>query len=95
VAYHSGYASRRSTNFVTDLPDDLPNKLIVYPNPAQDRLVVDIDTPADVVVYNSLGKVVLQERLSGRGELSTSVWPAGMYMLLVPGYQPMKIEIRR
>lgn len=60
----------------------------IYPNPAQDRLVIDLDQPlnqkGEIVLYDLTGRIVLQKgfsQLPGSSTLSLGQVSAGSYIL--------------
>ena len=59
----------------------------VYPNPASDKLMVNIENATGAVVLlvqNTIGQIVLQKTVSsGVNELPVSSLPAGIYFLHV------------
>jgi hypothetical protein len=56
--------------------------LQVYPNPATDRVFVNVTEPTDIAVYNIAGKVVIQKRVnSSREPIHLSNLPAGLYLI--------------
>ena len=67
------------------LPDPLP--LLLYPNPAQERVYLDIGdrTMEQVIVYNAMMQpcVVKVETLSDQLALQVGHLPAGMYYVMV------------
>lgn len=71
----------------------------VYPNPADQQLVVEWNgmMHADIEVFNALGhRVAAFPRCSGgRKYLETSQWPNGMYILTIDRKYSRKIVINR
>jgi hypothetical protein len=68
----------------------LPNKEIVtvYPNPANTKLYVkySVQTEADYTIYNIVGQIVLQGKLSGESSvISIESLAEGMYYLRIAG----------
>lgn len=56
----------------------------VYPNPFSSNLIIGLSTASHVRLFNNLGQVVFEQELNtGRNEISTSEFPAGMYTLEV------------
>lgn len=66
-------------------------KVLVYPNPAEDRLSIRIENPGEIIelrFYDSNGRLLLQT--SGMDsqteiEVNISSWPAGIYHLTIIG----------
>ena len=61
------------------------NNIVVYPNPADDVLNIQIDdNQSEIVLYNSLGQVVRRiEALCGEAQIDIADLNAGMYFLKV------------
>jgi cephalosporin-C deacetylase len=72
------------------------DKLGLYPNPADEYVIIELgpwaDVPAEFEVRNALGKLMLKRSWNALGddsvELSTALFPPGYYMVLVrkPGH---------
>ena len=74
----------------TAIPENQPGKLLVYPNPVEDKLIVEAEIGESGMVmlniYNSNGQAVIREKvLTDNGKvkvtLSTAALPAGAYNL--------------
>jgi hypothetical protein len=90
--------SRDSVNFI--------RKLLVYPNPADAFITIDLPPPYDspgtqVIVHNALGALVYRESwhesLNMR-KVDTSTWPNAAYLVTIRSAQPAetkKIVINR
>ena len=83
---------------VLGLPNnESANGMIVYPNPAQDQLVIDFGTnlsDATIGIFNSLGQEVKQVSVNGNsGTISTVELTNGTYFCrLVSG---SKVAVRK
>lgn len=70
---------------VTDLKEDILDKLIIYPNPADDKLFINLDNPENTVKLKLLsydGKICREFKLSGDSiyEISVSDLSSGLYI---------------
>jgi len=60
------------------------NTFSIYPNPAKDNIsIVGIKGYADIKVFDSMGKMVLNQRLVNNGQLSLSQLDAGVYTVTI------------
>ena len=68
-------------------PAPTEGRLVVYPNPAADRITVEANQNAgNVVLYNLLGRAVRRARLvAGKAVLDTARLPAGVYVVRAGG----------
>jgi hypothetical protein len=66
-----------------EVPSEKKDWLKVWPNPAGDLLNIEtLGFPeAEVVLYNSQGRVVYREKMAGRTALPSASLPAGLYFL--------------
>ena len=71
-------------------PDDTPtnpNKIFLYPNPAQNELNIEVEIDiinADISIVEITGKVVLQSKITGRqSKIDIARLKAGFYILLL------------
>jgi len=66
-------------------PPPVEERLVVYPNPATDRITVEASGPdGEVVLYDVLGRAVHRARLvAGKAVLDTSRLPVGVYVVRV------------
>ena len=58
----------------------------IYPNPVTEKIVVKINdnTDVDVTLFNILGEVMLQQRISStNNEINVSELPAGIYLIKI------------
>lgn len=54
----------------------------VYPNPANDKVFVDVDEPTDIGIYNISGYLVIRKFVESTNDyLNVSHLPAGMYFV--------------
>ena len=68
-----------------EVPAPTTQRLIVYPNPATDRLTVEAEMLGGaVLLYDLLGRLVLRARLiAGKAVLDASQLQAGVYVVRV------------
>jgi hypothetical protein len=70
----------------------------VYPNPARDRLMVDLGDSLgeELMVFDATGTLIFRMVVMASGvfELNTSAWSSGLYQIVVPsvGSQQLVIE---
>ncbi|MBL7812232.1 MAG: T9SS type A sorting domain-containing protein [Bacteroidetes bacterium] len=55
--------------------------LTLYPNPVQNKLIVNLAGNELVCISDYAGKTVWNEKVSGTAEINTAAWPAGIYLL--------------
>ena len=86
--YYNVLLARLHSGVITDvkeiaLPD---NKLHIYPNPVADELHIDgIQEEGTAMVYDVMGRKVLETTLKTNGSLNVANLPQGAYMLMVIG----------
>ena len=86
--YYNVLLARLHSGVITDvkeiaLPD---NKLRVYPNPVADELHINgIQEEGTAMVYDVMGRKVLETTLKTNGSLNVANLPQGAYMLMVIG----------
>ncbi len=56
-------------------------KLLVYPNPAQDKLFFDVTNIGQVSIYNQMGQLVKNEQLNGSNFVQVQDLVCGLYIL--------------
>lgn len=69
----------------------IDNNLIVYPNPATDRLFLDASTQAQLSVFSSTGQPVLFNYTSDNSGLDISSLPAGKYFIQLVGDKKVRL----
>jgi hypothetical protein len=58
------------------------NKLLVYPNPTQGKLIVETEKEGRLMVYNQLGDVILEQLMpAGKNNVDISRFSNGIYIL--------------
>jgi len=60
-------------------------KMGVYPNPATDKLNVQLDKPAVVSIYTSTGQLVETHTSKSNYQIDVSHYPAGLYLVVSSG----------
>jgi hypothetical protein len=74
------------TNVVTAEPNDKGNKFKVYPNPTTSELTVEMPSGAtEAIVFDVLGRMVMQQRGEGRLTLNLRAITEGVYFVQVGG----------
>jgi len=73
-----------------------PEKVIAaFPSPAQDFIELQLEQPAEIVIYNSGQAVVWQGKLpAGRHRVACSNWARGFYLIQAAGSRPVKILLQ-
>jgi|GEM_PF-1610690 len=69
--------------------------VLIYPNPATDKLYIDFDRPqaVDVVLFDVKGQVVLEQSLTGlRNQIDISTLKGGVYLIKLEGENILKTE---
>lgn len=66
---------------VEDILD--PYSINIYPNPANEVLYVEVNTPSQISLRTSLGEVLYQTLGEGRVIIDTSTYPNGIYYVVV------------
>lgn len=70
-------------NFETGIEEINQNKLIVFPNPVSDKIILNLVATSRIIITNGAGEIILN-RLVQPGEiLSTQNWPDGIYFCTV------------
>jgi phosphatidylserine/phosphatidylglycerophosphate/cardiolipin synthase-like enzyme len=67
--------------------------LNIYPNPAQNYFVIDVEKPTNVQVINSLGQSVLCFTANQKTAINTTTLPTGIYSVIAEGYKPTSLVI--
>lgn len=75
------------------------NTILVYPNPATDKINVSIKnkTETDLLVYDINGKLIYQNKISAATSINTEKWSRGIYFVKVSnpdGISTTKIVIQ-
>ncbi|MBK9458896.1 MAG: T9SS type A sorting domain-containing protein [Sphingobacteriales bacterium] len=66
---------------VEDILD--PYGINIYPNPADDILYVEVNTLSQISLRTHLGEVLYQTSGEGRISIDTSIYPNGVYYVVV------------
>jgi hypothetical protein len=73
---------------------DAASKIDVHPNPARDRLYLDIPIKGNVSMMNMQGIVTWASLLEqGQHEISVASWPRGVYILSFNGKFASRISL--
>jgi len=60
----------------------MPNKILVYPNPTTDKLVIESNTKGIIYIKNLLGEIVYKaKKNSSNLNINTSKFTKGIYIL--------------
>ena len=77
IAYFSS-----DTSLINSTYNIMPDKILVYPNPATDKLVVESNDNGIIYIKNLLGKVVYKTRKNSNNlKVNTSKFASGIYIL--------------
>ncbi len=56
----------------------------IYPNPASDFILIEVGLNSDLLIYNSIGQIVLNKRLSsGINQIFVTDFANGIYYLML------------
>jgi hypothetical protein len=77
---------------ITNVKEDVEEKLAVYPNPAKDIIRIDGVEPAEVKVYNALGQLV--KTVHGTNEINVDGLSKGVYLLHIKDKRGMPYSER-
>jgi hypothetical protein len=71
-------------NVVTSLGNNIPNtNTKLYPNPAQNKITVNVSGIEDFKIYNLAGELVLQKTINGPQEINIESLKKGLYFVTV------------
>lgn len=92
VPLDTGFVSRDSISGLTTAKEG--DEISVFPNPAGDQITITNLTSEqiEVSVFNSLGAPVYSTSMSGRLNMNTSEWPAGIYYLVMTGSDGRNVQ---
>jgi hypothetical protein len=57
------------------------SELYVYPNPTNDKFVIEYDKPVSIKLYDMLGKETFTQTINGKTEINISHLPQGVYSI--------------
>jgi len=61
---------------------------MVFPNPASNQFFIELPAPADIVITDAVGKVILMSTYNqGQTTMSCDTWPQGIYFIQIKGGQ--------
>lgn len=67
---------------VSDVTEEyLKDELLVYPNPSEGKFTIEAE--GEIIFYNSLGEIVLTEKLHNKNDFDLSTHAKGVYMYRV------------
>ncbi len=92
--YYTSVLSEPSCVVLSNVEEIASDNVMVYPNPASDRIVLSNATDAQFVIYNALGQKVLSG-VSDGSEINVSSLSAGVYRLDVANVGQETIVIRK
>ena len=83
------------TTVITDVTEVKETSQMVYPNPANDVLHLELgDVTTDVVIYNSLGQEQMRiDAVSGSVEMNVTALTPGLYFVKI-GDKVEKVVVR-
>jgi len=79
----------------TSVQSKFETSLRIFPNPASSHFTIEVTSPTIVQVLNSLGQVVLSQKVSGTSEISTASLASGMYTVLAEGYKASSLVVSK
>ncbi len=73
----------------TDLLDD---QITIYPNPFLDHIIVENKAKEQLMisVYNNLGQKIEHRSITSQGQISTNLWPKGVYVFVFETKQQVR-----
>ncbi len=101
--YVAGASGRiyRFESLVSGVREVAQKPFFLYPNPASNEFIIETEEtlPAHMHIFNTLGKIVLQQEVIGGQMVDCAALPAGTYVVEwsspSPGYQIEKLVILR
>lgn len=63
------------------------NKVLVYPNPATDKISVSLSNKeeSEVLIYDQMGRLIHSEKINSSAQIHTQSWSRGIYFVKVKG----------
>ena len=77
-----GY-SLTDTSDVAELSEN--DNIMIYPNPANDKVYVEGEGVEFIEVYNAMGQKMMEVKASDKTEIDINAFESGMYMLRIIG----------
>ncbi|MFM7023522.1 MAG: glycosyl hydrolase family 18 protein [Flavobacteriales bacterium] len=59
------------------------NEVAIYPNPANDRVFVNVHYPSELQIYSAFGLLVLEQEISAQQSVDLSALSSGLYIIKV------------
>jgi hypothetical protein len=90
VTNYFGCSSKREmrivTNGKTGISDEVNEGLLVYPNPVESFLYIELLQATQIKIYSADGKIQMQQVLeAGENKIELSEFASGVYLLEVDG----------
>ena len=71
-----------------DLAPFKEDHFLIYPNPSSDILFIEVGLNTNLVIYNSIGQIILNKRLSsGLNQIFVTDFADGIYYLMLSNEQ--------
>jgi hypothetical protein len=81
IAYFSS-----DTSLISSTHNIMPNKILVFPNPATDKLIVESNDNGIIYIKNLLGEIVYKVKKNSNSlMINTSKFTSGIYILQLNG----------
>jgi hypothetical protein len=82
-----GQVYRFNYNYTSVGENTSQDELLIYPNPASDKITIACGTnnPVNVTIVDSSGKKVLQSEYEGQAIVDVASWDSGVYTVQVDG----------
>ncbi len=77
--------------------DENKNHVSIYPNPTSEILNINIESPAQIKIYSTTGKLLLSKSITSKEIIEVDQWSKGMYLMefICPHYRTKKYFIKR
>lgn len=67
-------------NLITDISENVAPRIDIYPNPTTGVCIAKLNEPADLTVYDAVGRAVLSKRCNILAQIHLEKQPAGVYL---------------
>ena len=61
--------------------DDYSLTSKIYPNPTQDKFIVECPENSQIIVYDIMGKVYMETSIQKQKMIQSNDWPSGLYFI--------------